>query len=323
MPEMLMNSEDSAEELTESLNEIAESLAELSALEDLPPVVSRPHVPRSKAEILDGISTTLFSTLIYEQEWLNLDGEAISRESFERDPLTAMVSFFVGIGMSDDEAGVCVIPGDSGPRLTTQGADALSIRLAAALRCAQRCMKLAASDETDSRKEEWEQAWSEELTDEVSSPLPIVAKSATWPIADLAAKADRGQLVLNPTYQRDDVWKLSDSSALIESILRGIPLPSIVLLEVPRPGKNRFSYEVVDGKQRITSILRFIGRHPKAVEKAKDLDRKYGISGFTDALRRDYRRFVKLWKEYVGQKLTSEKEREFMLPFKVKGGRLK
>ncbi len=321
MTDVITRDDEASDELDDVLAEVAELLASLSSFEDLPGIVERGHSPHAQEEITAPDSPVWLAVLVNEQGWLNLNG-TVAQDHFERDPMSAAQSLFVAMGLAETEAGHCFRKGPLGPVLTPFGAGELAVRLAAAERCAKRCRPLAAPGGSDRCQEEWEQAWSEESASDSAQPTPITAKSETWSIAELAAKADRGQLVLNPTYQRDDVWKVSDRSMLIESILRGIPLPSIVLLEAPRPGRKP-AFEVVDGKQRITSILRFIGRHPRAVEKAKELDAKHGNPGFADALRTDYRKFMKLWKKYEGQKLSSDVEREFMFPFKVNGGRLR
>lgn len=110
--------------------------------------------------------------------------------------------------------------------------------------------------------EAWLEAWNEPITVE---PLSINASVDKWRIYDLAGRAAQQQLELNPTYQRDFVWSNSDSQMLIESILRGIPLPSIILARVSSSQR----YQIVDGKQRLTAILRFIGSHPEGIENAK------------------------------------------------------
>ncbi len=64
---------------------------------------------------------------------------------------------------------------------------------------------------------------------------------------------DRGELVIDPEFQRNDVWSARQRSELIESVLMGIPLPVIYLFE-SRDGKK----QVVDGRQRITAIIDFL-----------------------------------------------------------------
>ena len=51
---------------------------------------------------------------------------------------------------------------------------------------------------------------------------------------------------------------------LINSVLMGIPLPSIILHEIKNDRKS--SFQIIDGKQRLTTILRFIGTYPKGIE---------------------------------------------------------
>ncbi len=63
----------------------------------------------------------------------------------------------------------------------------------------------------------------------------------------------RKELILNPDFQRNNVWKHRQECELIESILMGIPLPIIYLFELPDGRK-----QVVDGRQRITAILKFL-----------------------------------------------------------------
>jgi hypothetical protein len=62
------------------------------------------------------------------------------------------------------------------------------------------------------------------------------------------------ELIISPVFQRLFRWGLSQKSRLIESILIGIPLPSIFVYELPS-GK----WELVDGLQRISTLLEFIG----------------------------------------------------------------
>ena len=96
---------------------------------------------------------------------------------------------------------------------------------------------------------------------------PIHAEADTWPITQFVQYASYEELELSPSYQRAEVWPNSDSQMLIESVLRGIPLPSVILLQRSEVGGT--SYEVVDGKQRLTAILRFMGRHPRAVAEVR------------------------------------------------------
>lgn len=64
---------------------------------------------------------------------------------------------------------------------------------------------------------------------------------------------ERKEIVVSPDFQRNDVWKGRQASELIESILMGIPIPIMYLFEA-RDGKK----QVVDGRQRINTILKFL-----------------------------------------------------------------
>ena len=57
-----------------------------------------------------------------------------------------------------------------------------------------------------------------------------------------------------PTYQRRFVWKKEQATLLIDSILRGLPIPPVVLFK--NPTTKRF--ELLDGLQRMLSIYYFI-----------------------------------------------------------------
>lgn len=57
-----------------------------------------------------------------------------------------------------------------------------------------------------------------------------------------------------PRYQRGNVWSDKKKSLLIDSVLRGIDLPKIYL---NKKKKGAFNFEVADGQQRITSIIKF------------------------------------------------------------------
>ncbi len=64
-------------------------------------------------------------------------------------------------------------------------------------------------------------------------------------------------LDLNPPYQRRSVWNKDYKQFFIDSILRNYPIPPIfVNLEIKKDGTT--IYHVIDGKQRLLSLLEFI-----------------------------------------------------------------
>jgi hypothetical protein len=63
------------------------------------------------------------------------------------------------------------------------------------------------------------------------------------------------ELVINPDFQRLFRWELGQKSKLIESLLLGIPLPSIFVFE-----KQDSTWELIDGLQRVSTLLEFMGQ---------------------------------------------------------------
>lgn len=64
-----------------------------------------------------------------------------------------------------------------------------------------------------------------------------------------------------PGYQRDSVWSTEKQSFLIDSILKNIPIPPIFLHLKIDDNTGKTSFAVIDGKQRLTSIISFIKGH--------------------------------------------------------------
>lgn len=67
------------------------------------------------------------------------------------------------------------------------------------------------------------------------------------------------RLNLEPGFQRKSIWSEKDRRKLIDSLLKGYPLPSIFLY-CRKNEKGVPEYDVIDGKQRIESILMFTGQ---------------------------------------------------------------
>lgn len=82
----------------------------------------------------------------------------------------------------------------------------------------------------------------------------IRAEAYAMSIGELANMYAEGDLLLTPVYQRLFRWDLRQKSQLIESILIGLPLPS-VFVAADTEGR----WEVVDGLQRISTLLEFMG----------------------------------------------------------------
>jgi hypothetical protein len=73
-------------------------------------------------------------------------------------------------------------------------------------------------------------------------------------IREIVRMVESNEIVVAPAYQRQFQWKEPVQSALIESLLLGLPIPAI-FVATNRDG----TWDVVDGLQRIATIMRFHG----------------------------------------------------------------
>jgi uncharacterized protein with ParB-like and HNH nuclease domain len=81
----------------------------------------------------------------------------------------------------------------------------------------------------------------------------IYADKSDPTIDSLHSKYEKGKLILQPDFQRQVVWDKAKASRLVESVLLGVPLPTIYLAEEIN-GKDA----VIDGQQRLTAFFAFI-----------------------------------------------------------------
>ena len=73
-------------------------------------------------------------------------------------------------------------------------------------------------------------------------------------VRELVSMFDDQRINLSPVYQRNFRWDEAKASKLIESLFLGIPIPPIFISV--RDGK----WDIIDGVQRISSILWFLGK---------------------------------------------------------------
>lgn len=84
-------------------------------------------------------------------------------------------------------------------------------------------------------------------------PEEVDIKEQPHTIFEWMRKYERGQLITDPEFQRNLVWKPEQKSKFIESILLNIPLP-LFYVNQDLQGK----YIIVDGLQRTTTLADFI-----------------------------------------------------------------
>lgn len=77
-------------------------------------------------------------------------------------------------------------------------------------------------------------------------------------VQEIYRKFDLGQYLVNRRYQRKLVWTIEQKERLIDSMVRGLPIPLILLAERTGGGRPGKSYEIIDGLQRMHAIVSFI-----------------------------------------------------------------
>lgn len=300
------------------LESIANGLATLSEASDTPDGVRSVSSIFSSSDV-DFASASWMSKLAEVQGWLSLSEDL---------PLTGGERFLQAlIAEFNLEPTDLLAPGGVNPPLSLRALERLNERVEKAVRLQGNFLEEFEAKGTNraTATQSWADAWAEiDGIEEVVSPEPVTAKADVWPIYQLTMRAPN----LTPSYQRGDVWTNSDRQSLLESILRGVPLPSIILL---RTGPST-PHEVVDGKQRLTAILRFVGKHPVAKQKvaevtARHKDKRFNEQGrlddlgkrnLTDLFNDDYPAFRRAWKALEGSPLKSADENEYYFPFKLR-----
>lgn len=79
-----------------------------------------------------------------------------------------------------------------------------------------------------------------------------------YSVRDFEEWRERGELVLAPKFQRREVWNDKARSYLVDTILRGKPIPKLYMRQDINPATRRTIREVVDGQQRLHTVLSFI-----------------------------------------------------------------
>jgi hypothetical protein len=103
-------------------------------------------------------------------------------------------------------------------------------------------------------------------------PPDVFAFSESRSCADLYRMYTQGSLDVQPEFQRDIVWKNSDQTRFIDSLIKQLPIPSLCFSYDPRQQK----WLVIDGLQRISTIIRFLKGDDWNLTKADDIESNIG-----------------------------------------------
>ncbi|MGW1511349.1 DUF262 domain-containing protein [Streptomyces sp. NPDC002394] len=133
---------------------------------------------------------------------------------------------------------------------------------------------------TDYEEPEWDDSdgEDEDATEAVTSEevTRAVVTDTDWTAETILSQLRRGNIQLNPRFQRRDAWAKSRKSRFIESLILGLPIPQIVLAE----DKNRRGkFIVLDGKQRLLALRQFAAGSSFAVSDEEESFKGFSLTG--------------------------------------------
>ena len=133
----------------------------------------------------------------------------------------------------------------------------------------------------------------EPITGEYEKKRQLLEKNKitkqTWSIVEIFQKIRDSKLIVDTDYQRNIIWDIDKKTSFIESLFMEIMIPPIYVVEVPGDDfLSENTYEVVDGKQRLSTITEFL--NDRLVLKEKSLEYYRDIFGGKSflSIREDY-----------------------------------
>lgn len=138
---------------------------------------------------------------------------------------------------------------------------------------------MSSTDVTDLEREE-DQSFYEDETDQ-QPPSDIIAYNELRSCADLFRMYDKGILDITPDFQRESVWNPPAQTRFIDSLIKQLPIPSMCFSLDFKTQK----WQVIDGLQRMSSIIRFLDDKSWRLSDLDDIDKKLAgkkVSHFKD-----------------------------------------
>jgi hypothetical protein len=104
----------------------------------------------------------------------------------------------------------------------------------------------------------------------------VVVSPSDWTVETILNLIKKDKIDINPKFQRREAWKDDRKSYFIESIFLGLPIPQIILAEFEH------KYIVVDGRQRLLSLLQFTSNDSVFHKlKLKNLTKLSNLNGYS------------------------------------------
>lgn len=129
---------------------------------------------------------------------------------------------------------------------------------------------MADQDNIDQELQEAEEELSSADESNETPPADIVAFNELRSCADLYRLYEADQLEIQPDYQRDIVWQPAEQTRFIDSLAKQLPIPSMCISLDYKTDKR----QVVDGLQRMSSIIRFLSEKNWRLSKLPDIDQR-------------------------------------------------
>jgi hypothetical protein len=121
---------------------------------------------------------------------------------------------------------------------------------------------------TESELQEIEQQTFDESDSFELPPPDMVAYNELRSCADLFRMYREGILNINPSFQREIVWPVSAQTRFIDSLAKQLPIPSMCFSLDYKTQK----WQVIDGLQRMWSIIRFLKGDRWHLSRLEDVD---------------------------------------------------
>lgn len=120
---------------------------------------------------------------------------------------------------------------------------------------------------------ELEQLENDTFEEDDSTELPpqdVVAYNELRSCADLFRMYKDGTLEIQPIFQREIVWKEPAQTRFVDSLVKQLPIPSMCFSLDHKSQK----WQVIDGLQRMFTIIRFLTGSGWTLSKLDDIDQK-------------------------------------------------
>lgn len=106
-----------------------------------------------------------------------------------------------------------------------------------------------------------------------------IKETKVYNINDFLNWYERDELDISPKYQRNPVWNMKAKSYLIDTIIRGLPIPQILIRQTIDTTTRTTNREVIDGQQRLRAIIEFINNE---FIIAKSHNKEFGNLRYSD-----------------------------------------